>query len=118
MFAAANHLENLLLIVDYNGLQSVGRTDELMGYTSLAEKFRAFGWGVRTVNGLDIPAIVEALTEFPFEKNRPSAMIAKTIAGAGISFMEDQVLWHYRVPSDEDLGRALTELKESAIHFE
>lgn len=118
MFAAAKHLENLLLIVDDNGIQSVGRSDDLMGYTSLAEKFRAFGWGVRTVNGLDIPAVVEALREFPFEKSRPSAIIAKTIAGAGISFMEDQVLWHYRVPSDDDLKRALAELKEAPIHLE
>jgi transketolase len=118
MFAAAKHLENLLLIVDYNGIQSVGRSDELMGYTSLAEKFRAFGWGVRTVNGLDIAAIVGTLRELPFEMGHPSAIIAKTIAGAGISFMEDQVLWHYRVPSDADLKRALAELKEAPIHLE
>jgi len=117
MFAAAKHLENLLLIVDYNGIQSVGRSDELMGHASLAEKFKAFGWGVRKVNGLDIAAVVGALREFPFEMRRPSAIIAKTVAGAGISFMEDQVLWHYRVPSDEDLKRALAELKEAPIHF-
>jgi transketolase len=118
MFAAAKHLENLLLIVDYNGIQSVGRSDELMGYTSLTEKFRAFGWGVRTVTGLDIAAIVGTLRELPFEMGHPSAIIAKTIAGAGISFMEDQVLWHYRVPSDADLKRALAELKEAPIHLE
>jgi len=118
MFAAAHRLDNLLVVVDYNGIQSVGRSDELMGHTSLAEKFAAFGWGVRTVNGLDIPAIVGALAEFPFESGRPSAIIAKTIAGAGVSFMEDQVLWHYRVPSGEDLRRALAELKELPIHFE
>jgi len=117
MFAAAQHLEQLLLIVDYNGIQSVGRSDELMGHTSLAEKFKAFGWGVRSVNGLDISDIVKALQAFPFEADKPSVIIAKTRAGAGVSFMEDQVLWHYRVPDDGDLIRALGELNEKPLHL-
>ena len=117
MFAAAKHLENLLLVVDYNGIQSVGRSDDLMGHTSLEEKFRAFGWGVRSVDGHDIEKIVESLRAFPFEASRPSALIAKTRAGAGVSFMEDQVLWHYRVPSDEDLKRGLAELDARPIHM-
>jgi transketolase len=117
-FAAANRLENLLLIVDYNGIQSVGRSDDLMGFTSLEEKYRAFGWAARTINGNNISEIIETLNEFPFENGRPSAIIAKTTAGAGVSFMENQVLWHYRVPSDEDLEKALQELDESPIHVE
>lgn len=117
MFAAAKRLDQLLAIVDYNGIQSVGRSDELMGYTSLEVKFRAFGWGVRSVNGNDIAQIVETLQAFPFEPTRPSAIIAKTKAGAGVSFMEDQVLWHYRVPSDQDLRQALLELGEIPIHM-
>ena len=117
MFAAAKHLENLLLVVDYNGIQSVGRSDDLMGHTSLEEKFRAFGWCVRSVDGHDIEKIVESLRAFPFEASRPSALIAKTRAGAGVSFMEDQVLWHYRVPSDEDLKRGLAELGTRPIHM-
>lgn len=117
-FAAANQLENLLLIVDYNRIQSVGRSDNLMGFTSLEEKYRAFGWAARTINGNNIPEIIETLKEFPFEKARPSAIIAKTVAGAGASFMEDQVLWHYRVPSDEDLRKALQELSVSPIYME
>jgi transketolase len=117
MFAAAKRLENLLLVVDYNGIQSVGRSDELMGSTSLEEKFRAFGWGARSVDGHNIEKIVESLRAFPFEASRPSALIARTTAGAGVSFMEDQVLWHYRVPSDEDLKRALVELGANPIHM-
>lgn len=114
-FAAANRLDGLLAIVDYNGIQSVGRSDELMGYTSLEEKFQAFGWATRVINGNSISDTVEALNDFPFERGRPSAIIAKTKAGAGVSFMEDQVLWHYRVPSDEDLQRALSELDATPI---
>lgn len=116
MFAAAKHLHGLLAIVDYNRIQSVGFTDELMGHTSLEEKFRAFGWETRTVDGHNLQELVKTLDEFPFAEARPSAIVAKTIAGAGVSFMENQVLWHYRVPSDEDLQRALKELGEAPIH--
>ena len=114
MFAAANRLDRLLAIVDYNGIQAVGRSDELMGYTLLEEKFQAFGWAARTIDGNNIYEIIETLDDFPFEQGRPSAIIANT--GTGISFMDDQVLWHYRVPSDEDLQRALQELGETPIH--
>ena len=110
MFAAANDLDNLLVVVDYNRVQSVGRTDVLNGYTSFEDKFRAFGWGVQTVDGHDYREILDALDSFPFSPGRPSAIIAQTIAGAGVSFMEDQVLWHYRVPSKDDLENALAEL--------
>ena len=110
MFAAAQQLENLLVIVDYNRIQSVGRTDELNGFTSFEEKFKAFGWGTKTVDGHNFVEILDALTTFPFEHGKPSALIAKTTAGRGVSFMEDQVLWHYRVPSGDDLKLALEEL--------
>jgi len=116
MFAAANGLDNLLAVVDYNRIQSVGRTDPLNGFASFEDKFRAFGWSVRTIDGHDYSQILDTLGAFPFEKGKPSAIIAKTVAGRGISFMEDQVLWHYRVPSDADLERALLELGAQPIH--
>ncbi len=116
MFAAAQRLDRLLAIVDYNGIQAVGRSDEIMGHTSLEEKFRAFGWSALTIDGNDLGEIVRALGDFPFEAGRPSAIIAKTIGAAGVGFMEDQVLWHYRVPSGEELRQALDELGEPAIH--
>jgi transketolase len=112
MFATAQHLDRLLAIVDYNGIQAVGRSDEIMGHASLEDKFRAFGWAARTIDGNDLSEIMSALDDFPFEAGRPSAIIAKTKGGAGVSFMEDQVLWHYRVPSTEELQRALQELGE------
>ncbi len=117
MFAAAKKLDNLLALVDYNGIQAVGRSDEIMGYTSLEEKFRAFGWEAHTVPGNDVQSIIRVLGEFPFKKGRPSAIILRTKKGAGISFMEDEVLWHYRVPSDDDLNNALAELDAKPIHL-
>lgn len=116
MFAAAQKMTNLLAIVDFNKIQAVGRSNDIMGHTSLEEKFRAFGWAARSVNGGDIASMIKTLSDFPFEQDRPSAIIADTVSGAGISFMEDQVLWHYRVPSDDDLTRALQELGETPIH--
>ena len=87
-----------------------------MGYTSLEEKFRAFGWAARTINGNSMPEIVAALSEVPFAPDRPSAIIAKTLGGFGVDFMEDQVLWHYRAPSSEDLQRALAQLAQTPLH--
>jgi len=116
MFAAAQQLENLLVVVDYNRIQSVGRTDELNGFTSFEEKFKAFGWGANTIDGHNFVEIIDALDKFPFESGKPSALIAKTTAGRGVSFMEDQVLWHYRVPSRDDVQQALDELGEAPIY--
>lgn len=117
MFAAANRQERLLAIVDYNGIQAVGRSDEIMGHTSLEEKFRSFGWGARTIEGNNIVEIADALNAFPFEEGKPSAIVANTVGGAGVSFMEDQVLWHYRVPPEDELKRALEELNAVPIHM-
>ncbi len=116
MFAAAHKLDRLLAIVDNNGLQAVGRSDELMGHTSLEEKFRSFGWAARTIAGNRMDEIVSALEAFPFERGKPSAIIARTTGGAGVSFMQNQVLWHYRVPSAEEVGKALSELGEQPLH--
>jgi transketolase len=117
MFAAARNLDHLVALVDSNGIGAVGRSDEIMGHASLEEKFRAFGWGACTVDGGDIAAIVDALDRHPLRENRPTAIILRTKKGAGVSFMEDQVLWHYRVPSDDDLRAALQELGETPLHL-
>lgn len=114
MFAATHKLSNLLVVVDYNGIQSVGRTAELMGSAeSVEKKFQSFGWKTCLTNGHDIPGMIEVLNRTPFDSGCPSAVIARTRAGSGVSFIEDQVLWHYRVPSDDDLKRALAELGQS-----
>lgn len=113
-FAAVNKLDNVLAVVDYNGVQSIGRSPELMGsIESLQKRFEAFGWEARICDGLDVMAVANSLEEFPFKSGAPSVLIGRTKAGAGVSFMEDQVLWHYRTPSVEDLERALKELSIS-----
>lgn len=116
MFAAANGLDNLLCVVDYNRVQSVGRTDELNGHTRFEDKFRAFGWQVLSIDGHDHGQILGALAQVPRLPGRPTAIVAHTMAGKGVSFMQDQVLWHYRVPSADDLARALAELDARPLH--
>ncbi len=116
MFAAAHHMDRLVALVDYNGMQAVGRTDEIMGHTSLAAKFEAFGWSAAVIDGHRIPEIVDALDRAPFQPGRPTAIVAKTCVG--VSFMENDVLWHYRKISREELDRALAELAETPIHLE
>ncbi|MBM3821896.1 MAG: hypothetical protein FJ404_03225 [Verrucomicrobia bacterium] len=115
LFAAAQGLENLVAIVDYNRIQSVGRTDDLNGGASFEDQFRAFGWGARTVDGHDFSALLEGLHRMPYRSGRPSVLVARTTAGKGVSRMEDQVLWHYRTPSGDDLRAALEELGVSPL---
>lgn len=116
MFAAAQKLDRLVAIVDYNGIQAVGKSDDLMGHTSLAEKFKAFGWAARDIDGTDMRTIVDTLAALPFEPGRPSAIVART--RLGVSFMEGDVLWHYRKPSADELARALAELGERPLQLE
>jgi transketolase len=113
MFAAGRHLDRLVAIVDYNKLQAMGRSDEVTALAPLADKWRAFGWGTREIDGHDLPAIVAALDALPFEPDRPNAIVAHTVKGKGVSFMEDDLEWHYRPPNDEDLAKALAELASS-----
>jgi len=112
MFGAAQKLVNLLAIVDDNGSQAVGRSDALMGFTSLEEKFGSFGWEVISVDGNNINVLVNALNKFPFSPEKPSVIIANTVSGAGVSFMEGEQVWFYRSPSNQDLDRALDEIGE------
>lgn len=116
MFAVAHRFENLLAIVDYNGVQAVGRHDAISGGASLEEKFRAFGWAARTIQGNCMAEILQALHDFPYGKTRPSALIARTVSGCGVSFMEDNQVWHYRTPSDEEVEKALKELGEAPLY--
>ena len=116
MFAAAHKLDNILAIVDYNGIQAVGKSDDIMGAGSLENKFRAFGWAARTINGNNFAEVLSALNAFPYEAGKPTVIIANTLKGAGVSFMADDLVWHYRVPSDDDLAKALAELGEAPLH--
>jgi transketolase len=110
MFAAGQSLDRLVVIVDYNKLQAMGRSNEVTALAPLAEKWQAFGWGVREIDGHDLGAVVAALSEVPYRAGRPSAIVANTVKGKGVSFMEDDLEWHYRPPNDADLDRALREI--------
>jgi transketolase len=110
MFAPAQKLGRLVVVVDYNKWQATGRSEEVMALPSLVAKWRAFGWNALEVDGHDLGALTTALErEFPAEGS-PTAIIAHTVKGRGVSFMEDDNNWHYRVPNDEELAAAGTEL--------
>jgi len=111
MFAAGQRLDHLVAIVDYNQLQAMGRCDEITALAPLADKWRAFGWATREVDGHDLNALGAALSDLPWSPDRPNALIAHTVKGKGVSFMENDLEWHYRPPSDEDLERALREIE-------
>ncbi len=112
LFAATHKLSGLVAIVDHNGWQGLGRVDEVAPLGPFADKWRAFGWAVREIDGHDHDQIAAALADLPDAKGRPSVIIARTIKGKGVSFMEDTLEWHYRSPSDEQLQKALAELEE------
>ena len=106
LFAPAHRLEGLVAIVDYNKIQSLGRVDEVLPLEPLADKFRAFNWAVREIDGHDHAALAEALGSTPWKAGQPSVLIAHTVKGKGVPFMEDQLLWHYRNPGAEQLEEA------------
>jgi len=109
MAAAHYGLDNLTAIVDCNTLQITGRTRDVMNAEPLAEKFEAFGWAVRTVDGHDIGELTDALSA-PLEAGKPGVVIARTVKGKGISFMEDNGAWHHKVPTDDEFAAAMAEL--------
>jgi transketolase len=111
MFAAHHKLDNLVAIIDYNKLQSLTTVAQTLGLEPLEAKLQAFGWSVRQVNGHDHEQLSEALGAVPWETGKPSVLIAHTVKGQGVSFMENKVEWHYRSPSKEQLAQALAELE-------
>ena len=103
-------LDRLTVIVDRNGLQQGARTEQTMGLEPLADRWRAFGWAVEEVDGHDISRLVDTCERVPLEHGKPTCVIARTRKGRGVSFMEDRVEWHHRVPTDAELQQALAEL--------
>ena len=113
LFAAHHGLDNLVCIIDYNKLQSLRTVDETLRLEPLHSKFEAFGWAVREVDGHDHDALTEALGAAPWIAGKPTMLIAHTVKGKGVSFMENKVEWHYRNPTPELLESALAELAQS-----
>lgn len=108
--AAHYRLDNLCVIVDRNGLQISGRTEEVCRLENLSEKFTAFGGCVRGVDGHDLDALTETLRAVPFAAGQPSVVIAETVKGKGVHFMEHEPKWHHGVPNDEQYKQAQAEL--------
>jgi transketolase len=110
LFAPARKLENVAIVIDYNKWQATGRSNEIMALPSLRDKFAAFGWSASEADGHDISALAAALEKIPDGSGKPVAVVAHTIKGRGVSFMEDDNNWHYRVPTAEEVAAAKREL--------
>jgi transketolase len=110
MFAAAHKLENLCIIVDYNKWQATARSNETLALAPLRAKWEAFGWDAVEIDGHDIGTVARLMDNVPNGSGKPVAIIANTIKGKGVSFMEDDNNWHYRAPTAEEVAKAHKEL--------
>ncbi len=111
MFASHHRLDNLIAIVDYNKLQAMDRISKVLNLEPLAKKWQSFGWEVKEINGHNFREIISALEKIPFQKKKPSCLIAHTVKGKGISFMENEPRWHDKYPGQEEYQKAIEELK-------
>ena len=114
LFAAHHRLRGLTAIVDFNRLQGVAPVQDVIRLDPFADKWRSFGWAVREVDGHDPESLCAALSAVSFSPGRPSCVIAHTTKGKGVSFMQDSVLWHYRIPAGTEMELALAELGAAA----
>lgn len=114
LFATHQALDNLIVIVDENGFQAMGTTTEVLALGNLKDKFSAFGFEAVSVDGHDETALETALTQLKSDKNgKPKAIVARTIKGKGVSFMENQNIWHYTRLTNETFNSAIAELEQS-----
>jgi transketolase len=109
MFAAHHRLANLVAIIDLNGQQALGYTDQVLNLRGMAERWRAFGWDAHEVDGHDIPALVRTIAGLDTSAGKPHVLVARTTFGKGVSFMESQIKWHYLPMSEPEYQRALRE---------
>jgi transketolase len=115
MFAAHHQLDNLTVVVDYNKIQSLDSVANTLALEPFTDKWRSFSWNVQEVDGHDHLALSEALSHSKIQQStKPQVIIAHTIKGKGVSFMENQVLWHYRSPQSEEFDSALEELESAS----
>lgn len=110
MFASANRLGNLCAFVDFNKWQATGRSREVLALDPLADKFKSFGWNVHEIDGHDHQQILNAVHGVSVDRHQPTMVVAHTTKGKGVSFMEDDNNWHYRIPTEEEVRLAKAEL--------
>jgi transketolase len=113
MMAASRRVSNLTIAIDYNKWQATGRSNEILALAPLADKWRSFGWWATEIDGHDFDAMARALAESATEQ-RPKAIIAHTVKGRGVSFMQDDNNWHYRIPTADEVAAAAKELGVTA----
>ncbi|MCC6271652.1 MAG: transketolase [Microbacteriaceae bacterium] len=117
MTAAHYKLDNLVVIVDRNGLQITGPTEDVNALEPLEDKFKAFGYSVRHVDGNDVAQLVDVFEQTPFEKGKPSLILAHTVKGFGISFIANSVKWHHKVTNEEEFALAMQELEAAEVRL-
>lgn len=110
LFAPHHKLDNLVVIVDFNKIQSFGRVADVLNLEPFAAKWRAFGWHTIELDGHDHAALRKAFESVPPEKGRPTVIIAHTVKGKGVSYMEDSLDWHYKSPNEQQLAAALAQV--------
>lgn len=110
LFASHHNLDNITVIIDYNKIQAYGRTKDVIELEPFVSKWQSFGFETREIDGHNLAEIEKVLSVVPFKTGRPSVVIAHTVKGKGVSFMENTIEWHYLTPTEENLKRALEEL--------
>ena len=118
MYASAKKLDNLVAVVDNNNLQIDGSVEEVNSVYTIGEKFAAFGWNVIEINAHDFDAIEKAFAAARECKGRPTLLLAKSVKGKGVSYMEDQVGWHGKAPNEEEYKQAMDELNAALAVLE
>ena len=113
MFAAHHKLANLIVIIDLNGQQAIGYTEQVLSLSPMSERWKAFGWDVHEVDGHNSSQIINIVEGLNTVDDLPHVLIAKTTFGKGVSFMERQIKWHYYPMSDEEYQQALNEIRGS-----
>jgi transketolase len=113
LFGHHHNLDNLVVVIDYNKIQSLASVADTIKLEPFCDKWRSFGWSVQEVNGHDHSKLFQKLEKIPYSKGKPSVLIAHTIKGKGVSFMENSVLWHYRSPQGIEFDAAIRELEKT-----
>ena len=118
--AAAAHygLDNLVVFVDFNGLQISGKVQDIMDFTPISDHFAAFGWAVRDIAGNNMEEVVRTLDALPLEKGKPSLIVAHTVKSKGISFAENKAAYHYWTPKGDEMAQAIHEVETSIAELE
>jgi len=111
LFAPQHELDNLVVIVDYNKIQSFGAVKDVLDLDPMPAKWDAFRWSSLEIDGHDLGQLESALSRVPFEPGKPSVIIAHTVKGKGVSFMENSLVWHYRFPDKDQLSKALQDVE-------